>query len=36
MPHPFLPPQVTVRVTWDSGDVDRFVQEAIALYDSNR
>jgi hypothetical protein len=31
-----LPQQVTVRVTWDSGDVDQFVQEAIALYDTNR
>jgi hypothetical protein len=28
--------QVVVRVTWDSGDVDQFVKEAVELWDSQR
>jgi hypothetical protein len=28
--------QVVVRVTWDTGDVDQFVKEAVELWDSQR
>lgn len=31
-----LPLQLTVRVTWDSGDVDQFVREAIEMWDDNK
>lgn len=28
--------QLTVRVTWDSGDVDLFVKEAIEMWDTQQ
>lgn len=28
--------QLVVRVTWDSGDVDQFVREAIDMWDTHR